>query len=294
MNAYKTHTDNTLRETVVHGNQAYPFAYYPENIWEFDFHRIDWHWHHELEFLLVNKGTAICFAGDNRIELPEGSGIFINSGTLHRYEAKSSVFCPNIVFDATLLAPEDTLIYKKYVNPILHSSVAFQVLQPDVAWQHHILETLNRIFSVQEIDGGNELRTIQLLLQCWDILYKNMNMDSISPTVRRLNHRQAKLQTMMQYIHNHYKEAITLDMIANSVPISKSGALHIFRSCIQTSPVSYLIQYRLTQAAAQLKTTQKSISFVAADNGFSDAGYFCKKFKQRYHMSANEYRHQNS
>ena len=43
MNAYKTHTDDTLRETVVHGNQAYPFAYYPENIWEFDFHRIDWH-----------------------------------------------------------------------------------------------------------------------------------------------------------------------------------------------------------------------------------------------------------
>ena len=124
MNAYKTHTDDTLRETVVHGNQAYPFAYYPENIWEFDFHRIDWHWHHELEFLLVDKGMAICFAGDNRIELSEGSGIFINSGTLHRYEAKSSAFCPNIVFDATLLAPEDTLIYEKYVNPILHSSVA--------------------------------------------------------------------------------------------------------------------------------------------------------------------------
>ena len=109
MNAYKTHTDDTLRETVVHGNQAYPFAYYPENIWEFDFHRIDWHWHHELEFLLVDKGMAICFAGDNRIELSEGSGIFINSGTLHRYEAKSSAFCPNIVFDATLLAPEELL-----------------------------------------------------------------------------------------------------------------------------------------------------------------------------------------
>ena len=62
MNAYKTHTDDTLRETVVHGNQAYPFAYYPENIWEFDFHRIDWHWHHELEFLLVDKGMAICLS----------------------------------------------------------------------------------------------------------------------------------------------------------------------------------------------------------------------------------------
>ena len=99
---------------------------------------------------------------------------------------------------------------------------------------------------------------------------------------------------MMQYIHNHYKEAITLDMIASSVPMSKSGALHIFRSCIQTSPVSYLIQYRLMQAATQLRSTQKSISSIAADTGFLDTGYFCRKFKQRYHLSANEYRRQNS
>ena len=46
-------------------------------------------------------------------------------------------------------------------------------------WQHHILETLNRIFSVQETDGGSELRAIQLLLQCWDALYQTMNMVSV-------------------------------------------------------------------------------------------------------------------
>ena len=75
MDTHKIYTDDTLRETVVHGSQAYPFAFYPENIWEFDFHRIDWHWHHELEFLFVDKGTAICFAGDNRIELISNSKV---------------------------------------------------------------------------------------------------------------------------------------------------------------------------------------------------------------------------
>ena len=50
MDFYKITTDETLRETVQHGSDHYPFAYYPENIWEFDFHRVDWHWHHELEF----------------------------------------------------------------------------------------------------------------------------------------------------------------------------------------------------------------------------------------------------
>ena len=48
METFKITTDETLRETIQHGNNRYPFAYYPDNIWKFDFHRIDWHWHHEL------------------------------------------------------------------------------------------------------------------------------------------------------------------------------------------------------------------------------------------------------
>ena len=44
METFKITTDETLRETIQHGNNRYPFAYYPDNIWKFDFHRIDWHW----------------------------------------------------------------------------------------------------------------------------------------------------------------------------------------------------------------------------------------------------------
>ena len=117
-----------------------------------------------------------------------------------------------------------------------------------------------------------------------------MDLEAGSPQLRRLNHKQAKQQIMMQFIHDHYMEEITLEQIAASASLSKSGALHIFRSGIQISPVAYLIRYRLAQAAEQLQTTRKSVSSVAADTGFADAGYFCRKFRQQYHMSAGEYR----
>ena len=108
--------------------------------------------------------------------------------------------------------------------------------------------------------------------------------------IHRLNHKQARLQAMMQYIHDHYMEEITLETIAASASISKSGALHIFQSGIHCSPVAYLIQYRLAQAAEQLCTTQKLVSSIAEETGFTSSGYFCRKFRQYYHMSPNEYR----
>lgn len=290
MDAFKITTDETLRETVRHGDSSYPFAYYQENIWQFDFHRIEWHWHHELEFLYVASGTALCLIETNKIELHEGCGIFVNSGILHRYEAQCSTYTPNIVFSPNLLAHEKSLIYEKYIRPVINSSVTYQIFHPNTAWQNDILHILLQIFTLQETNENNELYTMQLLFQIWDLLIKHLDLASSSKKLHRLNHRQARLQTMMQYIHDYYMEDITLEMIASSASISKSGALNIFQSGIHISPVAYLIQYRLAQAAELLGTTQKSISSIAEETGFTSSGYFCRKFRQHYHMSPNEYR----
>lgn len=240
--------------------------------------------------MYLARGSVLCLAGEDRIELRQGSGIFINSGVLHRYEAQESTVAPNIVFAPSLLAAEETFVCRKYVMPVIRSSVPYQLLDPHIDWQAQILQILRRIFALQEAGEDCELTTVRMLLEMWELLAGHMDLEAGSPRLRRLNHKQAKLQIMMQFIHDHYMEEITLEQIAASASLSKSGALHIFRSGIQISPVAYLIRYRLAQAAEQLQTTRKSVSSVAADTGFADAGYFCRKFRQQYHMSAGEYR----
>lgn len=287
----KITTDETLRENIRHGSNIYPFAYYPENICQFDFCRIDWHWHHELEFLYVSEGSLLCLVGTDKIELSEGCALFINSGILHRFEGKNSAFIPNIVFSPALLADEKSLIYEKYIAPVINSFVPYLILEPRTEWQNHALEILSEIFALQEPDSQNELRTVRLLMQIWDMMFSHSDFSSGAPEFHRMSHKQARLQTMMQYIHDHYTEEISLDDIAASASISKSGALHIFKSGIHISPVAYLIQYRLAQAAEQLNATQKSVSSIAKETGFADSGYFCRKFRQHYNMSPNEYRH---
>ncbi len=70
-------TDETLRETACHGSDEYPFKYYNEDIWLFDFHCIDWHWHSEVEFVFIEKGTA---------EFLVGSGRYVLTGDGHIYK----------------------------------------------------------------------------------------------------------------------------------------------------------------------------------------------------------------
>ncbi len=55
----KISADETFRETVAHGSSEYPFNYYYEDIWVFELHTIDWHWHSEVEIILVEKRDSV-------------------------------------------------------------------------------------------------------------------------------------------------------------------------------------------------------------------------------------------
>lgn len=283
-------TDETLRETIAHGNEEYPFSYYLEDIWQFDFHCIDWHWHPEVEFVFVEKGSATLSAGSNRYVLTPGTGVFINTQVIHRFESTEHVIIPNIVFSPSLLAPEGSLIYQKYIRPVLNSSIDCQIFSTDHLWQKQILDILLSVFALQEAESPCEIQTVQLLFQLWDILCEHLQTTENTPSSTTDAHTQAQLQIMMQYMHTHYQHRILLDDIARTVNLSKSSVLHIFHNYLHMTPVRYLIHYRLKCAAKLLNTTENSISFIAQNTGFDNIGYFCRKFKELYQLTPSEYR----
>lgn len=279
-------TDENLMETVKHGKQEYPFRFYYDNLRLFDFNCIDWHWHTEIEFVYVEKGTVTFSVGENEFELAEGNGLFINSKVLHRFYSADEGIIPNFVFLPSLIAEEESLLYKKYVQPIINSGVAYEVLSKDISWQLLILEKIREIISVQK---GNELLTVSLLQQMWNILYENIdikgtNEDDYSSL------SQVRLQLMLQYINSNYANIITLNDIAEYAQVSKSTALNLFNRFIHTTPINYLINYRLSQAAKLLRNTEKKIYAVARETGFESTGYFCRKFKENYYLTPSDYR----
>lgn len=294
MQFYKTTTDETLRETVSHGSDKYPIAYYIDDIQQFDLGFIDWHWHREVEFVTVSQGNVTCMIGQNKIYLEKGWGIFINSGTIHRFETNNIGIMPNIVFAPELIATEKSLIHETYILPILLYGPAYQILNPNISWQNTILMLLNQIYDIQEknMDSLSPLNTLLLTTELWKHLFQNVNIEPVFAKGVNSAFQSSRLQIMLQFIHDHYAEDIGLEDIAKATNISKSSTLEIFRRGICQSPVSYLIEYRLIQAAILLKNTKKTISNISLTTGFSTDTYFCRKFKGYYKMTPAEYRKQ--
>lgn len=283
-------TDETLLEDARHGSPAFPLQYYYEDLWDFDFHCVDWHWHPELEYMYVQSGQAVCFVGEEKRIVSTGCGLMINSRVIHRFEAKSSAVIPNVVYSPFLLAPENSLIYQKYLQPFISGGADSILFDPSVAWQAACIQRMAEVFASQDKKDVEEIATVTSLLGFWNELYRHRQPEH-APSGKKPDHtNQTRLQIMMQYIQEHYRENLRLEDIAAAVHIGRSLALQVFRQGIHQSPIAYLIGFRLKQAAKLLTNTEKTVARIAEETGFESAAYFCRKFKALYGMTPKDYR----
>ena len=119
-------------------------------------------------------------------------------------------------------------------------------------------------------------------------------VDHISSALERKRtiSREAQLlvRKAMVYIHDHYAESITRSDIAQSISISEDYLTFCFRQEFGKTPVSYLQHYRINQAKILLRDTERTITDIAHDVGFSDPGYFSRVFQHLSGMTPNQFR----
>ena len=294
MNYYTTYnkilTDENMMETIQHGSKEYPFHFYYDNLELFDFHCIEWHWHTEFEFVYVETGTVYFGISDKQFALSEGQGVFINSKILHRYFSQGNAIVPNFVLMPYFIAAQDSLIYQKYVLPIMASPMDYQIFSQDIPWQAQALSLMREMMAAQEKASDVELVNSYLIQKIWHILYQNTDVEHMGKKENYSASSQARLQLMMQYIHQKFAYNISLSDIADQAKVSKSTALNLFQRYLGISPVTYLINYRLQEAAKLLASTEKKVTVISKDTGFDSVDYFCKAFKKYYKLTPTEYR----
>lgn len=288
-------TDETLREMKKHGTERFPFQYYQEH---FNWNRletVEWHWHSELEFVEILQGAIECHIGEEIIELREGDTFFINSGVIHKYQApkvcreKQCMFS-DILFLPEIIAPNSSLIYEKYIRPIVLYGKPFLVMRQTQAWEESVQNLYHHIVNVCLAEEDlTELRIQAGVSELWTRLFHYLYREESEQQENKNMLAQARLRKMMQFIWDHFHEKITLDDIAASANISKSAALRCFRSGMQTSPVGYLNDFRLNRAKELLLTSHSTVSEIAVSVGFDNVGYFDRVFRRTFGLTPKQF-----
>lgn len=286
-------------ELIIRGNHmqdvAGVTAAYPYLLNRADSHElhIPWHWHEEVEFSYVRRGRLRVILAGRQYLFAAGEGCFINTNVLHSMEPvdpeQGTVWDSHMVHPMLLGYHSKTVFDTKYMAPVL-SNKKFELaaFRGDNENQSEILRLLQQVAMVQEHEFC-EFLTRNLFSDIWLLLLKELrDLENNAKLIKPLS--QERIQIMLEYIHQHYQEKITLEQIAASAIVSKRECLRCFQTCIQETPFAYLLDYRVQMAEKLLRTTDLSVTEVAMQSGFSSSAYFSKLFKELRKVSPSQYR----
>lgn len=103
----------------------------------------------------------------------------------------------------------------------------------------------------------------------------------------------ARVDAVLKHLNTHYREAVTIQTLAQQVALSSSHLAHLFKAQVGHSIIDTLLAIRLHQTERLLKYTSLHIGEVAQEVGFQSASYFSRQFKARYGLSPEAYRRQH-
>ncbi|MFC4779276.1 helix-turn-helix domain-containing protein [Paenibacillus sp. GCM10023252] len=91
-------------------------------------------------------------------------------------------------------------------------------------------------------------------------------------------------------IELHYYQPLSLDDLAAEAGLSRHHFCKAFRKLTGLTPMQYLRNKRIEQAAYLLSSTDKSIADIAVQTGFDTTSYFGKVFRSVVGRTPTEYR----
>jgi AraC-like DNA-binding protein len=284
-------TDETGKELLTYGTPDFPISFFFDDLTKV---KVPWHWHDELEIVIILSGIVSVYIGGCELILRSGEGYFANSGVLHSANLiTESATQHALVFDPRVIATPDDIVWNTYISPILtHENLPFIKLSSDIIWQNDILSYAERAW----YDGVYERSDFALsvrssLSKIASLIVKNMDPQTEHPFTSKTQRDELRIKKTLYFIEKNFKGPITIEEIAASSNISVSTLLRLYHDILHTTPVQYVIKYRLEHIAGELLVDRSSsISDIAYSCGFNDISYFNRCFLKAFGKTPSEYR----
>jgi len=284
-----------LHELTRHGTALFPCAGYDEDPGKYLTGKIPWHWHEEFEFVQVVGGETCVLCGNTEYVISADDGVFINSNVMHklkRAHPNEPTRINSLVFKPELVAGfPQSIVQQRYIQPLTRCAALADVfLHHDVPWQKEALTHFEAAFSAftGDLYGYEIIVQVELMEMLHSIVFNQSDRIDQSDFVQ--NKDSARIKQMISFIQAHYAEALSVSQIAEASSISESECYRCFRKLLDTSPIDYLLQYRIRVAAGMLAGSDRSVSDICYATGFNSPSYFAKVFHQALQSSPREYR----
>lgn len=237
-----------------------------------------WHFHPEYELVYIEGASGTRHVGDHISAYSESDLVLIGSNI------------PHLNFDYG--------IQTDYNKEVLHLSPKFKNrVFGEIEELKLILDLFERsqygiaFRGKTKVSVGMRLKGLYALepfpqflevLHIFQILASSKDYELLHPApyVNKYNEKQQKrLREVYSYVDQHYAEKISITQVARLCHLEKAAFCRYFKKATGNTFISFLNQYRISQAK-RLLLAGRNISESCYATGFESLSYFNRTFKK--------------
>ncbi|MBO4981052.1 MAG: helix-turn-helix transcriptional regulator [Lachnospiraceae bacterium] len=236
------------------------------------------HWHSDVEFIYIKKGSASYQLNGCVVRMQEGEGIFVNSRQLHMLILDDNECLLDCIIFHPMLLCASKHIEEKFVYPVIsNASAPYVMLHESVPWEREVLTRLSLLYELSN-RGDCELEMLKTVYDIWALLSHN-----IPKKPSKSNEYDGGfeiIKRMIAYIEEHYRETVTLDLLCRAGGVGRTACTKLFQKYVNTTPIDYVRRYRIAKSIELLQSTDKTVTEIAYETGFAGVSFFAKTFKK--------------
>lgn len=252
-----------------------------------------WHYHEELEFIWVYKGSGTLFIGDCIQGFSAGDVVLIGPNLPHYWlfedlrndQLEEPIDCIVVHFKKNFAGSDFfNLPELSLLKDLIQSSEKGLIVKggaPSSLGQH-----LKSMLTTEGVQKFTHL--LQALAQYATLSYEKL----VSDNYAILNHSndERRMNDVMNYIREYYKGKIELSKLANQAKMTKNSFCRYFKYKTGKTPIQFVSEIRVAHACNLLKNTNLSLKEICYDSGFNNFVSFHKTFKEQLDLTPTQYR----
>lgn len=207
----------------------------------------------------------------------EGTAILLKANTPYAYYATTGKWIVNfITFSGSVCEQILSALH-------IEQSGVYHVADPENLSRH-----FRKVARIEKISARQQHRLLSKELYSM-LLDTSLNVQYITANLPAVYNES--LQTIIQYIEEHYYQPVSLDELASQVNLRKEYLCTLFKKHMGQTIFSFIQSIRIAHARIYLNQfPEKTVQDISLMCGFESASYFCRVFRQVERTSPQRYR----
>lgn len=251
---------------------------------------LPWHYHKEIEFVLVREGVHEIHTVNRVYRLYPGDVAAVGSSQLHRGHkvGGGTMVCVVLHFDLQPYFDPAMMMYYRHFSEVRHPLEELNyIFQENPAVKREIARIILSI--LDEITGRGKGYEIAASMHIKHLLLTLLRGDRKGLLEAHEWIDAAVMRPVMEYVEARLASKIHMEEVSRRAGMSYSYFSKYFKKAMGASFTEYINLRRIRNAERLLVTSDRSVAAIAASVGIENMAHFYELFKRFNGCTPKEY-----